>query len=119
MKSAVALATLEVAKEDGGGRRLAGERERKRLLMAFDASGLTQRSFAAQEGINYFTLAGWLRKRRLAAARPVESVPGKVPAFVEVSLPRTGWAVEMELPDGLIVRAGRIEDAVACVKGLR
>jgi len=119
MKSAVALAPLEVTKEDGGGRRLADERERKRLLTAFDASGLTQRAFAEEEGINYFTLAGWLRKRRLEAGRPAESASAKMPAFVEVSLPRAGLAVEIVMPDGLIVRAGRIEDAVACVKGLR
>lgn len=119
MKPAVALATLELAKEDGGGRRLADERERRRLLTAFDASGLTQRAFAQQEGINYFTLAGWLRKRRLEEMRPVESARAKRPTFVELNLPGASLAVEIVMPDGLIVRAGRIEDAVACVKGLR
>ncbi len=119
MKSAVALATLELAKADGGGRRLGDERERKRLLEALDASGLTQRAFAAREGINCFTPAGWLRRRRQEAARAMASAAAKVPAFVEVKLPRAGMAVEIVLPDGLIVRACRIEDAVACVKGLR
>lgn len=113
------MATLELAKQDGGGRRLADERERRRLLAAFDASGLTQRAFAEQEGINYFTLAGWLRRRRMEKERVVGSLAEKTPAFVEVSLRKAGFAVELVMPDGLIVRAARIEDVVACVKGLR
>ena len=40
--------TLELAKDDVGSRRLAGRRERQRLLAAFDASGLKQRGFAHQ-----------------------------------------------------------------------
>lgn len=88
-------------------------------MTAFDGSGLTQRAFAEQEGIKYFTFAGWLRKRRLKAGRPAEPASAKMPAFVEFNLPRAGVAVEIVMPDGLIVRAGRIEDAVACVKGLR
>lgn len=43
----------------------------------------------------------------------------KTPAFVEVNLPKTAFAVEVVMPGGLIVRASRTEDAVACVKGLR
>ncbi len=119
MKSGVVVESLELAKEDGGGRRLADERERQRLLMAFDASGLTQRVFARQEGINYFTLAGWLRRRRLKTGQRVVSPREKAPAFVEVSLPKGGFAMEVVLPGGIIVRASRAEDAVACVKGLR
>jgi len=45
MKPGLAVEALEVPKEDGSGRRLADERERMRLLAAFDASGLTQRVF--------------------------------------------------------------------------
>jgi hypothetical protein len=65
MKLDVAVEAVELAKEDGGGRRLADAHERNRLWAAFDASGLTQRVFARQEGINSFTSAGWLRQRRL------------------------------------------------------
>lgn len=119
MKPGVAVEALELAKHDDGGRRLADERERQRLLMAFDVSGLTQRVFARQEGINYFTFAGWLRRRRLEAGQRVGSPREKPPAFVEVNLPKGGFAMEVVLPGGLIVRASRAEDAVACVKGLR
>ncbi|MBA5872686.1 MAG: hypothetical protein GDA68_22250 [Nitrospira sp. CR2.1] len=119
MKPGVAVEALELAKEDGGGRRLADGRERKRLLAAFDASGLTQRVFARQEGINYFTFAGWLRQRRLKSGQLGVTLRAKTPAFVEVNLPKTAYAVEVVMPGGLIVRAGRTEDAVACVKGLR
>jgi hypothetical protein len=119
MKPGVAVAELELAKEDGDGRRLANERERKRLLAAFDASGLTQRVFARQEGINYFTFAGWLRQRRLKSGQLAVAARPRLPAFMEVNLPRTAFAVEVVMPGGLVVRAGRSEDAVACVKGLR
>ena len=87
MKPDVAVEALELAKEDAGGRRLADERERKRLLAAFDASGLTQRVFARQEGINYFTFAGWLRQRRLKGGQLGVTSRAKTPAFVEVNRP--------------------------------
>jgi hypothetical protein len=119
MKPGVAVEALEVAKEDGGGRRLANERERRRLLAAFDTSGLTQRVFAGQEGINYFTFAGWLRQRRQKNGQLAVTARPQPPAFVEVNLPRATFAVEVVMPGGLVVRAGRIEDVVACVKGLR
>ena len=119
MKPGVAVEALELAKEDGGGRRLADGRERKQLLAAFDASGLTQRVFARQEGINYFTFAGWLRQRRLKSGQLGVTLRAKTPAFVEVNLPKTAFAVEVVMPGGLIVRASRTEDAVSCVKGLR
>lgn len=119
MKLGVAVEALELAKEDGGGRQLADERERKRLLAAFDASGLTQRVFARQDGINYFTFAGWLRQRRLKSGQLGVTSRAKTSAFVEVSLPKGGFAMEVVLPGGIIVRASRAEDEVACVKGLR
>ena len=76
----MAVAELELAKEDGDGRRLPNERERKRLLAAFDASGLTQRVFARQEGINYFTFAGWLRQRRLKSGQVAVAARPRMPA---------------------------------------
>lgn len=119
MKPGVAVEELEVAKEDGGGRRLANERERRRLLAAFDTSGLTQREFARQEGINHFTFAGWLRQRRRKNGQLALTARTTQTAFVEVKLPPAAFAVEVVIPGGVVVRAGRIEDAVACVKGLR
>lgn len=71
MKPTVEVETLAVGKHDGGGRRLAAAGERARLLAAYDASELTQRAFARQEAINYFTFAGWLRQRRLKQPSPI------------------------------------------------
>ena len=119
MKPTVEVEMLEVGKHDGGGRRLAAAGERARLLTAFDASELTQREFARQEGVNYFTFAGWLRQRRLQQQRLLAPPAEKSPAFVEVSLPKPMFAVEVVLADGTIVRAHRAAELVACVRGLR
>jgi|ERR1035438_728006 hypothetical protein len=43
---------------------------------------MTQRAFARREGINLFTFATWLRKKRLAAA----AKPAKRPRFLEIGL---------------------------------
>ena len=116
MKSDLAVAALEVARADGLGRRLADRRERERLLAAYDASGLTQAAFAQREGIRYYTLIDWLRQRRERLAREAR---GKPVGFVEVDVPGVGYVLEVVLPGGLIVRARRAEEAVACVRGLR
>jgi hypothetical protein len=84
MKSPEEVETLEVAKHDGRGRRLAAAGERKKLLAAYQASGLTQARFAEREGINRFTFATWLRNDRVAAARPAAPA---APRFLEVRVP--------------------------------
>jgi transposase-like protein len=112
----VGAVALELAKQDGRGRRLFEARERERLLAAFDESGLTQVAFARREGVNYYTFAGWLRQRRLSRESGME---GPERAFVEVGLPRGGYAMELVLPGGLVVRAQEAWQLVECVKGLR
>jgi hypothetical protein len=116
IKTIAAVEPLEIGKQDKRGRRLADGNERRRLLAAFDASGLTQQAFTRQEGINYYTFAGWLRQRRLAQLEPT----GKKPAFVELGL-RTGpgFPLEVTLPGGVIVRGTRPAELVALVRGLR
>ncbi len=42
MKSAALIETLEIARHDGWGRRLAAVGEREALIAAYHASGLTQ-----------------------------------------------------------------------------
>jgi hypothetical protein len=84
MKSPEEVETLEVAKHDGRGRRLEAAGERKKLLAAYQASGLTQARFAEREGINRFTFATWLRNDRVAAARPAAPA---APRFLEVRVP--------------------------------
>lgn len=109
--------TLELAKHDGRGRRLAAAGEREKLLAAFRASGLTQQGFAEREGINRFTLATWVRKQRLAATKPTAPA---APRFVEVRVPRvTGYSLEVVMADGLVLRGHDGQQLAALVRGLR
>lgn len=117
MKSLAEVETLELAKQDGRGRRLAAAAEREKLLVAYQASGLTQREFAAREGINVFTLASWLRQKRLAAAKSTGALAQR---FVEVGGPRmNGFSLEVVLGDGVVARGSDGAQLAALVRGLR
>jgi len=117
MKSLEEVETLEVAKHDGRGRRLAAAGEREKLLVAYHASGLTQVGFAEREGINRFTLATWLRKERLAAAKPAA---GAAPRFLEVRVPPVaGFSLEVVMADGLVLRGHDGQQLAALVRRLR
>lgn len=97
--------------------------ERDRVLAAFDASGMTQSAFARREGVKYHTLVHWLRERRRAAKPGVtaSSTPALKPArFHEIKLAAPLSApVEVQLPDGTIVRCGAVRELLAVVKALR
>lgn len=111
-----AVEPLEIGKRDEQGRRIADAAEREKLLGAFAASGMTQRSFARREGINYFTFATWLRKKRLAAMVPAP----KRPAFLEVGVrPAAATRLEVVLPDGVIIRGAHGAEVAALVRALR
>lgn len=118
MKSIAAVEPLEIGKQDERGRRLANAAEREKLLVAFAASGMTQRAFSQREGINYFTFATWLRKQRLGAMASKAK-----PAFVEVGVPALAVAaasrLEVVLPDGVIVRGMDSAEVAALVRRLR
>lgn len=118
MKSIAAVEPLEVGKQDEQGRRIADEAEREKLLAGFAASGMTQRAFARREGINYFTFAGWLRKKRLTAMVPVAK-----PTFVEVGVPAprapAPSRLEVVLRDGVIIRGTQGAQVAELVRALR
>jgi hypothetical protein len=117
MKSPGDVAILELAKQDGRGRRLAAGAEREKLLTAFAASGLTQQGFATREGINRFTLATWIRKKRLAAGEPTSR---RSPQFIELGVPRvTGYSLEVVMGNGVVVRGSDGQQLAALVRGLR
>ncbi len=69
MKSSAVVETLEIAKHDERGRRIADAQEKEALMVGFAASGMTQRAFALREGINPFTFAGWMRQKRMDEAK--------------------------------------------------
>ena len=120
MKSSAAVESLEIAKHDERGRRIADAGEKEALMVAYATSGMTQRAFAQREGINPFTFAGWLRQKRLMIAE-AKPAPSGSPRFVEVGFPRVaaGFGLEVVLPDGLIVRGSEAKQVAALVRGLR
>ncbi len=102
-------------KRDARGRRLAGEARRAAVLAAYDGCTVTQRAFAASEGVSYHTLVKWLCQRRRGAAG--DTAP-KV-RFTEVRMPgRSGGGLEVCLPGGVIVRGHDAEQVAALVKAL-
>ena len=110
--------TLEIAKHDERGRRIADAQEKEALMAGYATSGMTQRAFSLREGINPFTFAGWLRQKRMTDTPPT---PSGGQRFVEVGFPRvaTGYCLEVVLPDGLIVRGSEARPLAALVRGLR
>ena len=122
MESSAVVETLQIAKHDERGRRIADAQEKEALITGYAASGMTQRAFAQREGINPFTFAGWLRQRRMvAAAKPPEPAPSVVPRFVELGFPRAvvGFGLEVVLPDGLMVRGSDPKQLAVLVRRLR
>lgn len=106
----------EGSKRDERGRRIRSAEERARLLAEYEASGLTQKEFARREGIKYATFTVWLSKHRrgtLAAKRPAVR-------FEQFVLqPGARAKLEVQLPDGLIVRGSDAAGLVELVRALR
>jgi transposase-like protein len=90
MKSSALVETLQIAKHDERGRRIADPAEKDALLGAYAASGMTQRAFCQREGINPFTFAGWLRLKRMAE----KPEPGAPQRFMELSSKGIEFRVE-------------------------
>ena len=120
MKSSAVVETLQIAKHDERGRRIADAQEKEALMAGYATSGMTQRAFAQREGINPYTFAGWLREKRLREAE-AKPAPTTGPRFVELGFPRvaSGFSLEVVLPDGLIVRGSEAKPLAALVRGLR
>lgn len=106
-------------KRDTRGRRVTPAERRAQMVDAYRASGLTMAAFARREKLNYATLAGWVAKaqRTNIARRPIQ--------FAELRMPfaapseSTGDQLEVRLPDGTVLRGGRVADVVALVRALR
>ncbi len=101
------------ARRDTRGRRIATAEEKTALIAAYAQSGLTQRAFAQREGVKYCTFAAWLGRHRRETGRA---------RFAEVDLGRVagaGLALEITLPDGLIVRGTDVEQLALLIGRLR
>lgn len=106
-------------RRDAKGRRVTPTERRVQVVQAFRASGLTMAAFARRERLNYATFAGWVAKAQRASVtkRPVEFAELRMP-FVTPP-PVTGDQLEVRLPDGTVLRGGRVADVVALVRALR
>lgn len=108
-------------KRDGRGRRLLGEKQWYRLMSEYDASGLTQKVFCEREGIRYGTLVAWLgrRKKKRASSEEALAEP-KFHSLGEIgSLSGGGAGLEVQLPDGTLLRGGNARELAELVVLLR
>mgnify|MGYP001218743180 FL=1 len=82
--------------------------QRAELLTRYRRSGLSQRDFVQSHGLGLSTLTKWLREERLSGVKS-SGGNGAVP-FQEVNLhpqfSSTGWAAEVALTDGAVLRLG-------------
>lgn len=106
-------------KRDARGRRVTPTARRAQMVQIYRGSGLTMAEFARREKIKYATFAGWVAKAQ-------ESAVAKGPIkFTEVPIPfapprrPTGDQLEVQLPDGTVLRGGRVAEVVALVRALR
>jgi transposase-like protein len=102
-------------------RRRRTPQQRAKLLTQYRGSGLSQREFVQRHGLGLSTLTQWSRVARLTDVEPPErnaSVP-----FQEVNLrPQfrpAGWAAEVALADGAVLRLSAQADATWATELLR
>lgn len=75
--------------------------------------------FARREKIKYATFAGWVAKAQRASVvkGPIEfaqvQLPFAQPSALSVDM------LEVRLPDGMVLRGGRVAEVVALVRALR
>ncbi|RRJ94361.1 hypothetical protein Ga0100231_008315 [Opitutaceae bacterium TAV4] len=55
-------------KRDTKGHRIINAQRRDELLARYQSSGLTQKAFARQAGVNFHTFVSWLAQQRCASA---------------------------------------------------
>jgi len=100
-------------KRDERGRRITRSNERETLVRAYEASGLTQKAFAKQEGMKYTTFVSWVQECRRRRPEP------KI-GFAELTLPRAAAApLEVQLIDGTIIRGSNVEDVARLLQLIR
>ena len=100
-------------KRDERGRRITRANERETLVRAYEASGLTQKAFAKQEGMKYTTFVSWVQECRRRRPEP------KI-GFAELTLPRAAAALlEVQLIDGTIIRGSNVEDVARLLQLIR
>ena len=111
-------------KTDRRGRLRYTPEQKKTMIEAFQASGLSAPRFAALHGVNYQTLVSWIKKAKTTGSAAHPGLP--CPAFLslvpaELEAAGDGRAMEVLLPGGakLVVTApGHVQLAVALIRAL-
>lgn len=105
---------------DARGRRSVPRTRRMALIEAYRASGQTMAEFARREAINYSTFAGWVLKAGQvpSAAGPIKFAEVQLPALRPAAVKATN-ELEVRLPDGTVLRGGRVAELVALARALR
>ena len=99
-------------KRDEQGRKITPRAEREALVRSYEESGLTQKAFAQRERINYTTFISWVQDWRR------RGTPSKV-GFAELTLPRAASPLEVQLPDGTMIRGGKAEEVARLLQLIR
>lgn len=100
--------------------------QKKTMVDAYHASGLSAPRFAAQHGVSYQTLIYWIKKEKQSAASPPQDSPpffSLIPTVIESSETSAAHeAMEVSLPGGARLRitsAKHIALAVALIRELQ
>jgi transposase-like protein len=109
---AIIATELIETKRDERGRRITRAAERETLVRAYEASGLTQKAFAKQEGVKYTTFVSWVQECRRRR-------PGPRMGFAELTLPRTAAPLEVQLADGTIIRGSNVGEVAQLLQLIR
>ena len=116
-----------ILKTDRQGRLRYTPEQKKIMVDAYRASGLSAPRFAAHHGVNYQTLVTWIRKDKQSSTSttPNSSPSGflsLVPALIEVSgNAPADTAMEISLPGGArlsLTSANQVALAVALIRQL-
>lgn len=101
--------------------------QKKTMVDAYRASGLSAPRFAAHHGVNYQTLVSWIKKDKQSLAPTTPDSPSSrffslIPTVIEGSgHPAADGAMEISLPGGArlsITSANHVALAVALIREL-
>lgn len=116
-----------ILKTDRQGRLRYTPEQKKTMVDAYRASGLSAPRFASHHGLNYQTMVTWIRKDKQSSTSPTpnDSPSGflsLVPALIEVSRNAPAdAAMEISLPGGArlsLTSANQVALAVALIRQL-
>lgn len=102
--------------------------QKKTMVDAYLASGLSAPRFATLHGVNYQTLVSWIKKGKMAGSAGPSQSPhpalwSLVPAEIEDSTATgAGHAMEVLLPSGtkiIITSPGQLDLAVVLIRELQ